>query len=96
MSYNSQSPCFYRKSILWDFRPDHKGQHFVNNAFKYIFITENHCMYFDSYGQTSNISYTLVIVGNKIVDHSDVVGALPVGVAPTTELHHMEVCAPTT
>ena len=34
------------------------------------------------YGQTSNISCTLV--GNKLVDHSDVVGASPVGTAPTT------------
>ena len=34
------------------------------------------------YRQTSYISGTLV--GNKIVDHSDVVGASPVGVAPTT------------
>ena len=33
------------------------------------------------YRQTSNISRTLV--GNKIVDHSDVVGASPLGVAPT-------------
>ena len=32
--------------------------------------------------QTSNISGTLV--GNKIVDHSDAVGAVPVGAAPTT------------
>ena len=35
-----------------------------------------------SYQQSSNISHTLV--GNKIVDHSDVVGASPVGAAPTT------------
>ena len=34
------------------------------------------------YCKTSNISHTLV--GNKIVDHSDVVGASPVGAAPTT------------
>ena len=34
------------------------------------------------YHQTSNISRTLV--GNKIVNHSDVVGASPVGAAPTT------------
>ena len=34
------------------------------------------------YRQTSNISHTLV--GNKIVDHSDVVGTSPVGPAPTT------------
>ena len=35
-----------------------------------------------SYHKISNISGTLV--GNKIVDHSDVVGASPVGAAPTT------------
>ena len=34
------------------------------------------------YRQVSNISHTLV--GNEIVDHSDVVGASPVGAAPTT------------
>ena len=34
------------------------------------------------YRQVSNISRTLV--GNKIVDNSDVVGASPVGAAPTT------------
>ena len=36
----------------------------------------------DYYHQTSNISCTLV--GDKIVDHSDVVGASPVVAAPTT------------
>ena len=35
-----------------------------------------------SYCQTSNVSCTLV--GNKIVDNSDEVEALPVGTAPTT------------
>ena len=35
-----------------------------------------------TYRKTSNIRGT--IVGNKIVDDSDVVGALPVGAAPTT------------
>ena len=34
------------------------------------------------YRKTSNIRRTLV--GNKIVDHSDVAGASPVGAAPTT------------
>ena len=34
------------------------------------------------YRKTSHIRRTLV--GNKIVDHSDVVGASPVGAAPTT------------
>ena len=37
---------------------------------------------FGMYRKTSNIRHTLV--GNKIVDHSDVVGASPVGAAPTT------------
>ena len=35
-----------------------------------------------TYRKTSTISRTSV--GNKIVDHSDVVGASPVGAAPTT------------
>ena len=35
-----------------------------------------------NYRKVSNISCTLV--SNKIVDHSDVVGASPVGAAPTT------------
>ena len=34
------------------------------------------------YRKVSNIRRTLV--GNKIVDHSDVIGASPVGAAPTT------------
>ena len=37
---------------------------------------------FGSYRQISNISRTLV--GNWIVDHSDVAGASPIGAAPTT------------
>ena len=35
-----------------------------------------------AYRQVSNIRRTLVV--NYIVDHSDVVGASPVGAAPTT------------
>ena len=35
-----------------------------------------------NYRKVSNIRRTLA--GNKIVDHSDVVGASPVGAAPTT------------
>ena len=35
-----------------------------------------------TYRQVSNIRCTLE--GNEIVDHSDVVGASPVGAAPTT------------
>ena len=36
----------------------------------------------DEYCQVSNIRGTLV--GNEVDDHSDVVGAPPVGAAPTT------------
>ena len=41
-------------------------------------------MYFRNhkYRKNSNVSRTLV--GNKIVDNSDAVGASPVGAAPTT------------
>ena len=38
--------------------------------------------YEESYHKTSNIRCSLV--GNTIVDHSDVVGASPDGIAPTT------------
>ena len=40
--------------------------------------------YIDAYRQTFNIRG--ILVGNKIVDLSDVVGASPVGAAPTTSL----------
>ena len=46
-----------------------------NKAFAQIYLS---CQY----RKVSNISRTLV--GNTIVDHSDVVGASPVGAAPTT------------
>ena len=39
-------------------------------------------IYYFAYRKTSNTRRTLV--GNKTVDHSDVVGASPVGAAPTT------------
>ena len=39
-------------------------------------------MFYKAYRQVSNIRHTLV--GNKIVDHSHVDGASPVGAAPTT------------
>ena len=42
----------------------------------------HHMGIIDTCYKTSNISRTLV--GNKIVDHSDVVGATPVGAAPTS------------
>ena len=50
----------------------------MNKTNKYI--PENNMQY--DYQHTSNIWCT--VVGNKIVDHSDVVGASPIGAAPTT------------
>ena len=48
-----------------------------------LFILFNNCEpSHNAYRQVSNIRRTLV--GNKIVDNSDVVGASPVGAAPTT------------
>ena len=44
--------------------------------------TNNDPIHWHICGQTSNIIRTLE--GNQIVDHSDVVGASPVGAAPTT------------
>ena len=41
-----------------------------------------------TYRQTSNLSRTLI--GNKIVHHSDVAGASPVGAAPTTSSFSIE------
>ena len=56
-----------------------------NVAFhQFLGISHIWCMkkIFFIYRQVSNIRRTLV--GNKMVDHSDVVGASPVGAAPTT------------
>ena len=47
-------------------------------------------LHFQSIYKTSNSNYRLTsirrhsLLGNKIVDHSDVIGASPVGAAPTT------------
>ena len=42
----------------------------------------NALQYDKTYHQTSNIGR--ISVGNKFVDHSDIVGASPLGAAPTT------------
>ena len=60
-----------------------------SRAFIYVILSSKHftaksceVTELQDYRQTSNISRTWV--GNKIADHSDVVGASPVGAAPTT------------
>ena len=50
--------------------------------FPYFWLNHRWSWGIDDYRKTSNISRTLV--GNKIVDHSDAVGASAVGAAPTT------------
>ena len=62
------------------------------NVFVFVFVFDKTyltpalpirgCLFNEHYRKTSNISRTLVC--NKIVDYSDVVGASPVGAAPTT------------
>ena len=54
------------------------ASHYNRNPHEMYFSNYKQCMY----RKTSNISRTLV--GNKIVDNSDVVGASPIGAAPTT------------
>ena len=54
----------------------------------YVYVLNGNKMFLNwielnTYRQVSNIRCTLV-VGNQIDDHSDVVGAPPVGAAPTT------------
>ena len=68
----------YRGSSQISYNIRHFGILFLIN-YTYLVYTQ-HCT--QSYRKTSNISRT--IVGNKFVDHSDVVGASPVGAAPTT------------
>ena len=45
-----------------------------------------HC---NGYRQVSNIRR--ILVGNKIVDHSDIVGASPVGAAPTNYIFILDL-----
>ena len=54
----------------------------VNSFIRSVELSDINQIILGVYPQVSNISCTLV--GNKIVDHSDVVGASPVGAAPTT------------
>ena len=72
-----------------------------NRPIEYKFVYDYVQMYWPSqkciteeeYRQVSNISRTLV--GNWIVDHSDVVGASPVVAAPTTSSFPTEHLAST-
>ena len=52
------------------------------NAINPLWLVMHYGLQSSEYRKTSNITRTLV--GNKIVYHSDVVGASPIGAAPTT------------
>ena len=71
---------------IWPYWPFCSGHNVLNYAWVSYFNWHNWCNstndYIPYYRKTSNISRTLV--GSKIVDNSDVVGASPVGAAPTT------------
>ena len=65
-------------SAIFRIRIDRTWMEFL--VYLYLFLCGNNCEM--NYRQVSNIRRTLV--GNEIVDHSDIVGASPVGAAPTT------------
>ena len=68
--------------ILTHLCPDQDGTDQADHNFKSIFLKER--IRILTYRQTSNIRRIKSQKANKIVDHSDVVGASPVGAVPTT------------
>ena len=68
--------------ISWGGR-QHTLFYFIHGIMSPLMTSKRWSSHTDSiYRQVSNIRRTLVV--NQIVDHSDVVGASPVGAAPTT------------
>ena len=61
--------------------PGHPDPKSIATYLEYTVCMGIPSLYLD-YRKTSNIRRTLV--GNKLVDHSDVVGESPVGATPTT------------
>ena len=60
----------------------HVEYRYISNSDWHLKKVEIKIIIKNIYCKTSNIRR--ILVGNKIVDHSDVVGASPVGAAPTT------------
>ena len=82
-------------SFTWSFSPDPHENHpkawlllqNIGSPLEHItwalsILMCNMCLEFWNYRKTSNIRR--ILFGKEIVDHSDVVGASPVGAAPTT------------
>ena len=78
----------YGTGALWDIGLVHCGIVDLARTGKKSDEFQHYCSH--SRGVFTNVDYSQVsdirrtLVGNKIVDHSDVVGASPVGAAPTT------------
>ena len=70
----------FKPYLVNDFTSHHIILHDVSRCIE--FKSHWHVQDNNEYRQVSKIRRTLI--GNKIVDHSDVVGASPVGAAPTT------------
>ena len=64
------------------FQNSHRTLVITHTEYVAIDVTVPAARLFFYYRQTPNISRTLV--GYKLVDHSDAVGASPVGASPTT------------
>ena len=73
--------CLMYNSVWYMWNPQFRFIWLIASIPELTYGTIAH-RYDRTYCKTSNIRRTLV--GNKIVDHSDVVGASPVGAAPTT------------
>ena len=67
-------------TIIWNFQSNSNSVEVMQ--WLYLWSSEWLDANYPHYRKVSNIRCTLV--GNKFVDHSDTVGASPVGVAPTT------------
>ena len=78
--YRTQWPSTYVDQVWWWYVIQSFRIRFVVSMTSFKMHVEPHEI--KVYRQTSNISRTLL--GHKIVDHLDVVGASPVGAAPTT------------
>ena len=91
----SNSDYILPQSLQWCLKYHAESDHYItalkcdlyhqiisSNAIDYLDESWSYMMKDLNYRKTSNIRRTLV--GNKIVNNSDVVGASPVGAAPTT------------
>ena len=74
--FNHSSLCIFLEKRYTHIEIWHKNLAVQADKLEWLYIFQNR------YRKVSNKRRTLV--GNKIVDHSDVVGASPVGAAPTT------------